>query len=203
MGTTLTKELLCNRALAHIHQTQTTISDFATDTGNTADQCRNHYDFCRQFVLADHNWSFARKRATLTTLAGTPPATWLYQYEYPDDCLRFREIERQYRLGDPPKWILENDSGTDIKILSDEADAIGIYTWDVELVTLFPPGFVSALGWYLASELAPALTGDQELQRTCYQIYQGQIAAAQAVSSQEGQWDDELESPWERARQGG
>ena len=59
------------------------------------------------------------------------------------------------------------------------------------------------MSWYLASELAPALSGSENIQEAALTIYRNTIAAAQAVDSGEGQQDPDLDSPWERARIGG
>lgn len=196
----VTKAQICNLALAHLHQTESQIANLDTDTGSTANQCRIHYDVARRFVLADHNWNFAKKRVALADI-GTPPATWGFRYDYPSDCLKFQEIQRATRNDLPLPYEVEDDgSDSGLCVLTDQDGAIGIYTRDVTNTALFSPGFVSSLGWYLASELAPAITGDAGVQEACLTVYRNLLAAAQAQDSAEGTPDDELLSPWERAR---
>jgi hypothetical protein len=201
--TSVSKALICNLALAHINQTETQISDLDVDTGTIAIQCRMHYDVARRFVLADHNWNFSTKRVVLADI-GTPPTNWLYRYDYPSDCLKLREIERATRQELPIPFAVEDD-GTDsgLCIVTDRGTATGVYTRNVENVSLFSPGFISAFSWYLASELAPALTGDLKRQESSLTIYRNYMNAAQSTDSDEGTSDVELDSPWERARLGG
>jgi len=196
----VSKAQICNMALAHIKQTKTTIANLDTDTGNTADQCRIHYDVARRFALADHNWNFATKRVTLADV-GSPPATYIYRYDYPADCLKVQEIQRLTKADVPVPYLIEAvEDGSKLSILTDMAAAIGVYTWDVENVALFSPSFVTALSWLLASDLAPALSGSEKIQEATLTVYRNYIAAAQAADSSEGKADDELTASWERAR---
>ena len=199
----ITKAQICNLALAHINQTETSIANLDTDTGLTAVQCRIHYDTCRRFVLADHYWNFAKKRVTLAVSGQTAPTNWIYRYDYPSDCLHFRNIERDTRTETPLPFDIEDD-GTDsgLSIVTDKYQAVGVYTRDVENTALFSPGFAIALGWYLASELAPSITGNMKIQEACLTVYGKTYSAAKGVNSNEITSDNELESPWERARQG-
>lgn len=196
----VSKAQICNLALAHINQTESQIANLDTDKGNTASQCRIHYDIAREFVLADHPWNFAGKRVALADL-GNPPAIWTYRYDYPSDALRIRAIQPPTRQSNPIVFKVEDD-GTDsgLCILTDQDEAVCEYTRNVKNTALFTPGFVQALSWYLASELAPALTGDLNKQEACLTVYRNHLAAAQAVDSDEGIADPELQSPWEQAR---
>lgn len=198
----VSKAQICNLALAHIKQTKTTISNLDTDNGNVAVLCRIHYDVARQFVLADHPWNFATKRVALTDI-GSPPSDWVYRYDYPSDCLKFREIQRLAKTDAPIPFAVEaEDDGSGLSVLTDMSSAVGIYTWDVTNTALFSPQFVSALSWYMASELAPALSGSEKVQEAALTVYRNTMAAGQATDSSEGQADPELDSPWERARLG-
>lgn len=199
----VSKAQICNIALAHINQTETQISNLDTDTGTIAIQCRIHYDIAREFVLSDHDWNFAKKRVLLADI-GSPPTNWAYRYDYPSDCLKMREIERITRKEIPVPFGIEDD-GTDngLCIVTDRDEATGIYTRNVKNVSLFSASFVSAFGWYLASELAPALTGDMKKQEGTLTVYRNYMNAAKATDSEEGSSDPELDSPWERARANG
>jgi len=196
----VTKAQICNMALGHINQSGTTISNLDTDQGNTADQCRIHYDNARRFVLADHDWNFGGKRVALTDI-GSPSALWTYRYDYPSDCLRIREIERLSKTDVAvPYEVSALGTGDKLVIQSDLASAICLYSWDVVLPTMFSPGFVTALSWYLASELAPALSGDRDIQQAALSVYDNYKRSAKAADSSEGLPDVEIDSPWEQAR---
>lgn len=202
----VTEAQICNLALAHLKQTKTTISNLTTDSGNTAVQCRIHYDVCRRFVLVDHDWNFATRRIALTDISSDPmsPVTWNYRYDYPSNCLKIQEIERLSKSNPPiPFRIEQEDDGSGLSILTDQEDARAIFTVDESNTNLFSPGFVTSLSWYLASELVPALAGSDTTQEATLTVYRNSLLAAQAIDSNEGQQDPDLNSPWERARIGG
>jgi hypothetical protein len=199
----VSKAQICNMALAHIKQTLTTIANLDSDTGNTAVNCRIHYDTARQFVLAGHDWNFATKRKTLADIspATMSPVTWGYRYAYPSDCIKFQEIERLTKTSVPVKYKIEaKDDGSALSILTDMEDARAVYTFDLDNTSMFSPGFISALSWYLASELAPALSGSETLQQACLAVYSGVASRASSQDSQQQEHPDELDSPWDRAR---
>jgi len=206
MAITVSEAQICNLALSHIKQTKTTIANLDTDAGITAVQCRIHYDTCRQFVLADHNWNFATIRVTLADISSDPmsPVTWGFRYDYPSDCLKIQSIERLTKTAVPTPYRVElEDDGSGLSVLTDQEEARIIYTTDVTNTTLFSPGFVKSLSWYLASELAPSLTGDEKIQEAALTVYRNTLVSAEATDSGEGEADPEIDSPWERARIGG
>jgi len=194
------KAQICNLALAHIRQTKTTIANLDADEGSTAVLCRIHYDICRLFVLADHNWTFATKRKALVDV-GSPPATWAYRYDWPTDCVQFQGVQGQTREDNAIPFKIEMaPTGDKNSILTDEPLAVGLYTYDNENTSGFPASFVSALSWYLASELAPSLSGDRNLQRDCLEVYGRTKRAAQSIDNRQEQFDPEPLSPWDQAR---
>ena len=151
-------------------------------------------------MLSDFTWSFATKRVALADI-GSPPPEWLYRYDYPSDCLKFMDIQRLTRTDLPVEFSVEAESdGSGLSILTDTDDATGIYIFDVQNTSLFSPSFVTALGWYLASELAPSLSGDVDLQQAALAVYRQTIMAAQAIDSRQKGRGVELDAPWERAR---
>jgi hypothetical protein len=188
------KAQICNLALAHLGHTETTIANLTTDTGNTATQCRIHYDVARKFVLADHDWNFAEREVTLAE-TGTPSNLWAYRYAYPSDCLKFRRVGRVSKTEKPIPF--RTTLGVSGKVIDTNLyQAKGFYTADITNTSLFSPGFVEAFGWYLASALAPALTGDLKKQEMALNVYQAMISAAQTQDAQEQQPEDELDAPW-------
>lgn len=196
----LSRAHICNLALAHIHLTDTTIANLDTDKGNVAVQCRIHYDVARKFVLESHPWKFATRRVALADV-GSPPLEWAYRYDVPSDSVRVVEVVRDLKTEEPIPFEIEDDgTGNKLVLLTDKVNAYILYTRDVENVGLFSAGFVVSFGWYLASELSPALPGDFELQKTCLSVFQGTIGTAESSDSGQAQPDKELESPWERAR---
>ncbi len=103
---------LSNRALDQIGA-EGVLGDI-TDGTRAAQLCLRQYNPCRQQLLRAANWNFARKDAPLVMLAargGNIPnvATqviypWLYEYEYPIDCMRARcvPLNSRFDLAPPP-----------------------------------------------------------------------------------------------------
>ena len=196
----LSKAEICNLALAHIKQTKTLITNLDTDKGNVADQCRIHYNAARRFSLADNNWNFCTIRVALADV-GSPNALWTYRYDYPSNCLKFREIQRLTKSDVVVPYAIELIAdGSKLSILTDMASAVGAFTVDVENTGLFSPGYETAFSWLLASELAPALSGSEKVQQACLTVYTNYIRAAAADNASEGQTDPEQAAPWDEAR---
>ena len=62
MATTSTKTEICNIALSEIGNEGIQITDFDTDTGKAARQCRLHYQSSLEELLRYHTWGCAKKR---------------------------------------------------------------------------------------------------------------------------------------------
>lgn len=88
------------------------------------------YGQCRDELISQQDWSFSRRRLTLTLLKGPPPAGgynygqpwsnqyappgWLFEYAYPADCLALRAITYQPGLMPdldplPAEWTIDDD----------------------------------------------------------------------------------------------
>ena len=194
---------ICNLALSHIKQTQSLISNLDTDTGNTADILRIHYDICRQYVLSDHNWNFAGKRQALALLQDSGIVGWNYKYEYPSDCLQFRSIELTNRTNSPIAYVVESDTSSTKCIFTDEQSAVGVYTFDAEDPSIFSSGFVNSLSWYLASQIAPALSESDAREEACLTVYLNTLKTSKTMDSNEGEADAQAAAEWDVARTGG
>lgn len=202
MPTSASKAQICNLALSHIKQTRTLIANLETDTGTVANTLRTHYDVCREFVQSDHSWSFCTIRRTLADI-GSPPSTWSYRYGYPSDCLHFWGIQNVTDDPNPLPFKVElTDDGSQNSILSNEYQAVGIFTKSVTNTSLFTPGFVSALSWYLASEIAPALSESDRIQEATLTVYNRMLGAAQRADNNQSYQTAAAASPWDQSRTG-
>jgi len=81
-------------------------------------------------------------------------------------------------------------------ILTDLEDAFIEYTFAVTDSSEFDALFVSALGWKLASSLAPSLSRMTNIQAVCLQMYEIDKTRAQAGVLTEAQRDPEPEAEW-------
>ena len=157
------KVQIWNIALARVGSTERVQSE--NEGSLASDLCATFYDTCRDFVLEDFPWRFAKKRITLALKAGTPPGAWLYQYALPSDCVCIRCITNP--LTRTPLANLKipferaTDGASDL-IFTDMEDAELIYTCRVTDVSRYDASFLSSLAFNMAMELAIPLMGAQK-----------------------------------------
>lgn len=173
---------ITNRALQLIG-TRTTVTSLA-ESSNEASQANLVFAAVRDWCLGVTNWNFARQTALLTLLNsrplppvvpwnGTVSPPWLYEYQYPTDGLKIQYVTNSEVnsaitawVGEPKRFVVAYDiNGAILKqvILTNETNAIAVYTARIIDPTKWPWMFerfmVSALAW----TLAPALTSDKEV----------------------------------------
>lgn len=175
------------------------IQDADADMGNNAVTIRAAYDLARKTVLRDHPWSFAEKTISLTAI-GTPPKDWQYQYLYPADCVKAGEIEKADRRGKPIPFKIrqyeDDDNGKTRVILTDEPDAILIYTRDETDEAIFDPQFTKVLIAYLAYICAKAITTTKNAPTEAWNGYQRAKFEATSSDSNEQIPDDARDAEW-------
>lgn len=193
-----------NIALARVGHTKRVLT--LSDATMERETCALFYELCRDSVLRDFPWRFAKRTVALTQLEGTPPEKWLYIYEKPTGCLKARYIEypgnRNPRAEDKIKFEVASISSDDLTytlpdvapnpavsvdvIFTDQDEAVLTYTEQVTDTTRFDPLFVSALAWRLAAELGLPLTGKTNFSSMCMQMYERTVREAAAASLSEG-----------------
>ena len=139
------------------------------------------YSQTRDAVLREGNWDFSNRQAALALLKSAPatgyvppttwnPAThpqipWLFEYTYPEDCLRLKSVRYQ-SFGvlnfdpQPNTYLIANDNSYSPArkvILCNVPDAIMSYVGQVTNPATWEPAFVEALASSLAERLAPGL----------------------------------------------
>lgn len=142
-----------------------------------------------------------------TTAYPAPP--WLYEYVVPNDCVQVRKIVQQmanYYIGTPltsngqtayplligPGARFEVATGTDANgnqqnvILTNQYQAIGVYTMNVTQPGLWDAQFIEALVQALAAKLAIPLTGQVALANTKFQQANAVIIQARVSDGNEG-----------------
>ena len=179
---------ICNQALGRLRAKQIAA---LTDDSVEANACTTYYESSRDLVLADFPWNFANKAIAIAQLVETP-IEWGFAYTYPADALTLNKLMALSNLRhytDPTEW--------EIGLLSDDTKAIftnldvayAKYTAKVTNVNQFTPHFVTALGWYLASEIAIPVAGTAKgrvLADRALQGYLNAIKAAYATNANEG-----------------
>lgn len=179
------------------------IQDADTDDGNNAVTIRSAYSLALQNVLRDHPWGFANKRAVLTSV-GTAPSDWKYQYLYPVDCLKAIEIQKVNRTDPaiPFKIGQYEDANNGIVkvILTDQPEAVLIYTRHETDPSLFDPQFTKTLVAYLAYRCAAAITTAKGASEAAYAAYQRAKFEAIASDGNEQIPDNPNDADWIRLR---
>jgi hypothetical protein len=194
-----------------------------TEGSAEANALNRHWDAARRAVLAASNWAFSRQQMSLAlyqdaTAGGTVPSPWLYEYSTPSNLVHMRYILPMFDnipgvasgasvatfSGPPIKFVMSSDvdaNGNDINvILTNQPQAIAVYTKDVKETNLCTDGFVEALRMYLGHRIAIALTGDKQLSGALYQQATEAIRAAEAQNNNEGLTVNESVPDWMRVR---
>lgn len=137
-----------------------------------------------------------------------PAPPWLYEYAYPVDCLTMRQIVQQpinayvgvpftsngqasypYLVGPGSLFEVASDtiSGQDQNVvLTNQYQAIGVWTKQVTNTDLFSSNFIEALVTALSAKLAMALSGNVKLSGMQFEKANAMIIAARAQDANEG-----------------
>lgn len=142
-----------------------------------------------QLMLRELDPDFARTTASLVLSAGTPPPPWAFQYAYPDDCIRVRNVRPPTSgtgaLDDPfdPIPIKSNiafQSGVKI-IMTNQANALAVYTTSSVVESDWDAVFADTLIRRLANPLAMALSGRPDFANTILQQAAAMAATCENV----------------------
>jgi hypothetical protein len=196
---------ICNLALSRLGDSATVASIDPPEGSPQATHCAQFYPLARDTVLDRHTWSFATTRAALAQLSATPVMGWLYVYARPSNAVSIVSLFDAGAANDFAPQEYETESlpdGTEI-IYSNTDSAICRYKFQVTDPSKFPPLFVEALSWLLASHLAgPVLKGDKGAAATtkCYQMFEMQLGLAKAADAAQRRVKPEHDVSWMTAR---
>jgi hypothetical protein len=178
-----------NMALSNIGISETVAS--LEEKSKARATCSRFWDIARDTTLADFPWPFATRYATLADL-GSPPRNWAYQYQYPTDCLRALYLTvpgmRVPPLALQPKFETSYGAGGQV-ILADEPAAELAYVVRVTDEGRFPPMFVSALSWKLASLIAMPMSAQRTIAESAAAGYVAMAQLAWAAAANESTED--------------
>lgn len=195
-----------NLALSHVG-VGTEVQSLTENT-TEANVCRRFYEQTVNEMLRDFPWPFARRTALLAKVADDPTYEWAFAYRYPADCLKIRRILgvlRNENRADRVPYVIASDT-TGLLIYSDWADATNgtyvEYTAALTDLALFPPDFVRAMSYLLASYIGARVTsGDPfKLADRAFKLYLTMRDVAQANSLNEEQVEVLPESSFIEAR---
>lgn len=189
---------ICNLALSHLGSY--TINAL-TEASQEARKCKLYYPIARDFVLRDFPWNFAEHRAYLALLSDVTPVGYDYAYQYPTNCLKAREVYNEVTGGEPIDFVVNATSdGTSKMILTNEADAILIYTMRITDPNVFDIAFINALSFKLASDLAQPITKKITLQQAMVRAYAVYMGMAHRANASESKDTSEVDNPFIAAR---
>lgn len=161
---------ICNLALTHIGDPGNVASIDPPEASTQGRYCARLYPIARDEVQEAHTWRFNTRRKVLTSLA-LPDAVageWSYAYALPTECLRpfAVYVPGITETGRTEDFSVEAaDDGTQILFANVEGAYLK-YVVRVADTSRWPPSFVDALAWRLATKLANPITqSDDKLKR--------------------------------------
>lgn len=179
-----TKAKIFNMVLKNL-RVSTSIQNANQNDKNTV-VLNEFYETARDQVLKDFDWNFANSYRELSLTGNIPQnPKFLYEYDYPNDCLFAREIIPYSENEIVEFEIAANVSGNKVINLN-QVPAVLRYTKKVENETFYPTEFIMALSWYLAFLSAPSICGNRAIQSDCLSIYTNMLAKAKKINASEG-----------------
>lgn len=232
------KVSVCNAALQFIGAQATISSIDPPDGSQESNVAALFYQPRIDALHRTANWNFSRRQVVLTQLktaisttatpvplADRPPAPFLFEYEYPVDCLRVRYIPNLYLNAGttpaltsapnsawpypywqsvPAKFVVGNDTdvnGNVIKvILTDQPQAQMVYTARIEDPNLWDAHFYDAACATLAAWFVNALARNRALMNDMIKIADAIIAEARRTDGDEGLTNADHIPDWQRVR---
>ncbi len=154
------------------------------------------YDSAKEQVLKDFDWNFANSYRELALTGNIPQnPKFLYEYDYPNDCLFAREIIPYVNKEIVEFEVASNVTGQKV-INTNITPAVLRYTKLVDNEIFFSTEFVMALCWYLAFLAAPAITGNRSIQSDCLSVYTSILAKAKTINASEGYLKNDDSCSW-------
>lgn len=190
---------ICNLALARIG-----VSRFIS----ALDECSTEasvmdlvYAPTLERLLAEMPWNFATRYADLQDI-GSPPGGWLYQFQYPNDCVKMISIyeDTPSTTSREPFVVVEDRINGGLAVCANIQYPTACYTARITTVGLFSPIFVNALIWALAAEAATPLSANADLASKATSAYQSVLHDAFASCMNEQVPLDQPDSEFIRER---
>lgn len=189
MGTT--QLAICNAALELIKsQDLLTGGNFPNFSGTPAVAAAANvlYGPTRDLLLREINPEFARITITGAPVAGTPIAPWLYEYAYPADGLRMRQVRPPASgagaLADPferlpvTAAVAYDNTAKQKVVLTNQQNALLVYTSNLPPESVWDPDFAEAMSDRLSRPFAMALAGRPDYAREMLEVAEKYAALA-------------------------
>lgn len=191
-----------NLALSRVGVTKEVMDP--SELSQEAKKCRLFYERKFKLSLCQYPWPFATRRRELALLETFTSGPWFYRYAMPADCEKPQSIQ-------PPTpnptddelvpWEIEAHPETGERtLLTNEVNAILVYTSNEIPEAFFPEHFVEVLAWNLAVELAMPLTKKADVLTAAVNGARTALLYARTSQLNENQNQPEPESEFLRAR---
>ena len=197
-----TKVEVYNLALFNIGHTKRVASP--TEDSIERQNCEAIYEQKKKSLLSISNWGFAKTEVALS-LTGHTQTGWLYEYYYPNGCIKAIEIARASREQDPiPFQIgLRYDQATGAEnrvILTNEANATLIYIRDVQSVSVMTPKFIDTLSHDMGIDLGRVMSKQKQVVDDMKSLFMYHLSEAIRMGEAEAKDEKELDAEWIRDR---
>lgn len=206
---------ICNMALSQVRAGSINSLDQSPPTA-ASQYCRLWYPICRDVMLENSVWNFARRIAALAQLSNETVFNWRYVYAYPTDCLHIVKIIPNIQLVESddgsggsispvaarmnePLWTrlaqipaIEYEvmtTGSTQIIVCNEPAARILYRSKITDPNKMPTQFRAALALYLASYIAIPLAGEtigKSLRAEALLLYRETLLNAEISNVNEG-----------------
>ncbi len=163
-----------------------------TEDSNERKYCSANFQPAFDALMEDHDWGFASDDDDLALIREStdvppPRVPWIYEYAYPAEAVKVREIIRDTDNEKPvPFEVKLNDSATGKVILTDKQEAKARWTRRITNTTLLSPRAAEAVAWKLATMIVIPLTHNLKLKQSAEQSYLNAIAEAKKSDFNEG-----------------
>lgn len=149
---------ICNLALGHLGSEANVASISPPDGSAEAGYCARYFPIARKLTIALAQWSFATKREKLAEVTN-PSNVWLFAYSLPSNCIKPYRILKLGATTEQDGAAFTIEDGV---VLTNESNAVLVFTRDVTDTTRYSPEFISAMSWMLSSYLAgPIIKGSE------------------------------------------
>jgi len=200
----VTQVIVGRMALSHI-AVSSNLESLSENTPEAA-QIRTWIDEDRKKTLEAFNWNFARKRGALAAHAEAPPeGQWAYRYQYPFQCLKVRRLWHpaiDHRRANAIPYEVELADDNSKCIVTNLEEARGLWTKDVEDLSLWTDSAIEAYSRILASHIAPSLTTKANIAVQQLQLFNIIINSASALDANEQAQPEPRDASWIEARGG-
>lgn len=189
-----------NMALSHVGTTVTVQDKLERSVERIT--CSRFYETARDALLSykSCDWRFAETSVILAEL-GSPPTNWLYQYAFPNDCIRpmYIVIPGLQAPRDDQRIVFQVSGGASSRvILTNQPEAELRYIQRITEAERFPAPFVEAMSLRLAALIAMPLVKDKSLRDELFGLSEQAIQVAMAFELNQAQPEQEPRSIYEQ-----